>query len=81
VEYLDSLACSATGRPWRTDLADDGDIARLGEVGPRWRTNPMSNLKLGSGIAPWRALLGAGVNLAWVLTGCRATIRQHVRRS
>ncbi|WP_193044376.1 amidohydrolase family protein [Mycolicibacterium baixiangningiae] len=64
VEHLDSLgvlsdrATLAHGI-WLTDT----DIARLGEVGASVAHNPISNLKLGSGIAPWRALLDAGVNL------------------
>ncbi|MGW3623002.1 amidohydrolase family protein [Streptomyces sp. NPDC000880] len=43
-------------------LTDD-DIARLGESGASVAHNPLSNLKLGSGIAAWRALLDAGVNI------------------
>jgi cytosine/adenosine deaminase-related metal-dependent hydrolase len=39
------------------------DVTRLGETGASVAHNPISNLKLGSGIAPWRALLDAGVNL------------------
>lgn len=65
VEHLDSLGVLSD----RATLAHgiwltDGDIARLGEVGASVAHNPMSNLKLGSGIAPWRALLDAGVNLS-----------------
>ena len=64
VEYLDSLGVLSD----RATLAHgiwltDSDIARLGETGASVAHNPISNLKLGSGIAPWRALLDAGVNL------------------
>jgi cytosine/adenosine deaminase-related metal-dependent hydrolase len=64
VEYLDRLGVLSD----RATLAHgiwltDSDIARLGEVGASVAHNPISNLKLGSGIAPWRALLDAGVNL------------------
>ncbi|MEU0970996.1 amidohydrolase [Streptomyces sp. NPDC005917] len=64
VEYLDRLGVLSD----RATLAHgiwltDSDIARLGEVGASVAHNPVSNLKLGSGIAPWRALLDAGVNV------------------
>ncbi|WP_197378725.1 amidohydrolase family protein [Mycolicibacterium mengxianglii] len=64
VEHLDSLGVLSD----RATLAHgiwltDSDITRLGEVGASVAHNPISNLKLGSGIAPWRALLDAGVNL------------------
>lgn len=44
-------------------LTDD-DIARLARAGASVAHNPISNQKLGAGIAPWRALLDAGVNVA-----------------
>ncbi|MDT5281502.1 MAG: 5-methylthioadenosine/S-adenosylhomocysteine deaminase [Mycobacterium sp.] len=64
VEHLDSLGVLSD----RATLAHgvwltDGDIERLGQVGASVAHNPISNLKLGSGVAPWRALLDAGVNL------------------
>ncbi|RQO49457.1 amidohydrolase [Variovorax sp. KBW07] len=39
----------------------DDDIARMGEAGCSVVHNPLSNLKLGSGLAPIRKLLDAGV--------------------
>jgi guanine deaminase len=42
---------------------DADDIARLARAGAGVVHNPMSNLRLGSGIAPARALLDGGVNL------------------
>ena len=42
----------------------DPDIALLGAVGASVAHNAISNQKLGAGIAPVRALLDAGVNLA-----------------
>jgi 5-methylthioadenosine/S-adenosylhomocysteine deaminase len=42
----------------------DDDIARIAASGASVVHNPVSNLKLGSGIAPVRRLLDAGVNLA-----------------
>jgi guanine deaminase len=64
VEYLDRLGVLSD----RATLAHgiwltDSDIARLGEVGASVAHNPISNLKLGSGIARWRDLRNAGVNL------------------
>jgi 5-methylthioadenosine/S-adenosylhomocysteine deaminase len=42
---------------------DADDIAQLAGTGTAVVHNPMSNLRLGSGVAPARALLDAGVNL------------------
>jgi 5-methylthioadenosine/S-adenosylhomocysteine deaminase len=44
-------------------LTDD-DVSLLGAAGVSVAHNPISNQKLGAGIAPIRALLDAGVNLA-----------------
>ena len=43
---------------------NDGDIALLAERGVSVVTNPVSNLKLGNGVAPVPKLLSAGVNVA-----------------
>ena len=42
----------------------DEDIALMADAGCSVVHNPISNLKLGSGIAPYRKLLDAGINLA-----------------
>jgi guanine deaminase len=42
---------------------DPDDISRLADRGAGVVHNPMSNLRLGSGVAPARALLNAGVRL------------------
>ena len=42
----------------------DGDIALLARRGTSVVTNPVSNLKLGNGVAPVPKLLSAGVNVA-----------------
>ncbi len=46
------------------------EIAILAEKGASVQYNPSSNLKLGSGVAPLRALLDAGVNIAMGTDGC-----------
>lgn len=45
------------------------DIARMGAVGCSVTHNPLSNLKLGSGVCPVRALRLAGVNVAVATDG------------
>jgi 5-methylthioadenosine/S-adenosylhomocysteine deaminase len=46
------------------------EIALLAQTGASVQYNPSSNLKLGSGIAPLRALLDAGVNVSMGTDGC-----------
>lgn len=41
-----------------------GDIARIGAAGASVTHNPLSNMKLGSGVCPVRALREAGANVA-----------------
>lgn len=47
-----------------------GDIALVARSGASVQHNPWSNLKLGSGLAPVRALLDAGVNVSVGSDGC-----------
>jgi 5-methylthioadenosine/S-adenosylhomocysteine deaminase len=46
------------------------EIGLLAQTGASVQYNPSSNLKLGSGIAPLRALLDAGVNVSMGTDGC-----------
>ena len=46
------------------------EIAMLASSGASVQHNPLSNLKLGSGVAPVRALLDAGVNVSLGTDGC-----------
>lgn len=46
------------------------EIAILSDTGASVQHNPQSNLKLGSGLAPIRALLDAGVNVSLGTDGC-----------
>ncbi|TDV39184.1 cytosine/adenosine deaminase-related metal-dependent hydrolase [Paraburkholderia caballeronis] len=43
---------------------DDDDIARLANAGAQVIHNPISNLRLGSGVMPFRRLMDAGVPIA-----------------
>lgn len=62
---------------------DDLDIQVLSESGATVVHNPLSNLMLGSGIAPIPKLLSAGVNIALgsdgLNCGCVADFFQHMR--
>ena len=49
---------------------DDADIRLLAEGGASIVHSPLSNLKLGSGIAPLRKMIDAGINLALGCDGC-----------
>ncbi len=46
------------------------EIALLASTGATVQHNPTSNLKLGSGVAPVRAILDAGINLSMGSDGC-----------
>ncbi|KQU45793.1 amidohydrolase [Rhodococcus sp. Leaf278] len=53
-------------------LTED-DMSMIASAGTSISHNPISNLKLGSGIAPWRALRNAGVNLGLGTDGCSSS--------
>ena len=52
---------------------DDAEIRLLAESGASVQHNPWSNLRIGSGLAPVRELLAAGVNLSLGSDGCAST--------
>ena len=58
----------------------DGDIEILREKGVTVAHNPVSNLKLGSGVAPLRKLLDAGVNVALGTDGVASNNRLDILR-
>ena len=58
----------------------DEDIAMLAEKGVTAVHNPVSNLKLGSGVMPLRKLLDAGVNVALGTDGVASNNRLDVLR-
>lgn len=56
----------------------DHDIELMGEAGVSVAHNPVSNLKLGSGIAPFRKLKNAGVNIAIGSDGMSSNDGQNI---
>lgn len=71
VEYLDRIgflkpATSLIHAVWLTP----DEIATIARSGASVQHNPNSNFKLGSGLAPLRALLDAGVNVSLGTDGC-----------
>lgn len=71
VEYLEEIgflkpATSIIHGVWLTQA----EIEVLARTGTSVQHNPQSNLKLGSGLAPLRALLDAGVNVSLGTDGC-----------
>ncbi|MFQ5692384.1 MAG: amidohydrolase family protein [Nitrospinota bacterium] len=78
-EHLRDLGClgprsSFAHAVWLTDA----DIALLAEHGCRVAHNPGSNLKLGSGIAPVRKLLDAGVPVGLGIDGANSSDKGSV---
>jgi guanine deaminase len=74
VEYLDRIGFLAP----RTTLIHavwltPHEVELVSRSGASVQHNPWSNLRLGSGIAPIRALLDAGVNLSLGTDGCGST--------
>ena len=59
---------------------EDGDLAILAEKGATVAHNPVSNLKLGSGVMPIRKLLDAGVNVALGTDGVASNNRLDMLR-
>jgi 5-methylthioadenosine/S-adenosylhomocysteine deaminase len=82
VEHLDALGLLTRNLTlnhaiWLTD----GEIERLGGSGCSISHNPLSNLKLGSGVARVRDLKRAGVNVALGTDGTSTSDRADMLRS
>src|SRR5260370_38150476 len=82
VEHLDALGVLTRNLTlnhaiWLTD----GEIERLGARGCSISHNPLSNLKLGSGVARVRDLKRAGVNVALGTDGTSTADRADMLRS
>src|ERR687888_553152 len=76
VEFLEQLGWLAQD-VWCAHCAhlDERDIARLGETGTGVAHCPTSNLRLGAGVAPVRALLDAGVRVGLGVDGSASNER------
>ncbi len=61
-------------------LTDD-DVALVADAGVSVAHNPLSNLKLGSGLAPWRRYHDAGVNLGLGTDGCSSSDTPRVHEA
>lgn len=59
---------------------DDNDIAIMAEKGVSVAHNPVSNLKLGSGIMPYKKMMEAGVNVTLGTDGAASNNRLSVLR-
>ncbi len=59
---------------------DDGDIKVMAEKGVSVAHNPVSNLKLGSGIMPYKKMKDAGVNITLGTDGAASNNRLSVLR-
>jgi cytosine/adenosine deaminase-related metal-dependent hydrolase len=79
VEYLERLGWLA-GDVWCAHCVhlSDGEIARFGATGTGVAHCPTSNLRLGAGVAPVRAMLGAGVRVALGVDGSASNERSDL---
>ena len=79
VEWLDDLNFL---RPGTTLIhavwLSDAEIALIAARGATVQHNPWSNMMLGSGIQPTRALLNAGVNVSLGSDGCASTVTANM---
>ncbi|QHC60134.1 amidohydrolase [Rathayibacter sp. VKM Ac-2760] len=74
VEYMARIGALSTNTTFAHGIwLTDSDMAAIAAAGTSVSHNPISNLKLGSGIAPWRALHDAGVNLGLGTDGCSSS--------
>ncbi|ROS23248.1 guanine deaminase [Rathayibacter sp. PhB127] len=74
VEYMAGIGALSANTTFAHGIwLTDSDMASIAAAGTSVSHNPISNLKLGSGIAPWRALHDAGVNLGLGTDGCSSS--------
>ena len=75
-EYLDGLGWLA-GDVWCAHCVhlDDGDVSRFAATGTGVAHCPTSNLRLGAGVAPVRAMLDAGVRVGLGVDGSASNER------
>ena len=79
VEYLEGLDWLA-GDVWCAHCVhlDDADVRRFGETGTGVAHCPTSNLRLGAGLAPVRALLDSGVRVGIGVDGSASNERSDL---
>jgi cytosine/adenosine deaminase-related metal-dependent hydrolase len=79
VEYLEQLGW-LDGDVWCAHCVhlDASDVARFGETGTGVAHCPTSNLRLGAGVAPVRALLDAGVRVGLGVDGSASNERSDL---
>jgi len=64
VQHLEAIGALSPNTTFAHGIwVTDADIERIAHAGVSVSHNPISNLKLGSGVLPWRAYQDAGVNL------------------
>ncbi|MEU2349662.1 amidohydrolase family protein [Modestobacter sp. NPDC049651] len=74
VSYMDSLGALSPNTTFAHGIwVTREDLELVAAAGTSISHNPISNLKLGSGIAPWRALHDAGVNVGLGSDGCSSS--------
>ncbi|MFS0866326.1 amidohydrolase family protein [Microbacterium sp. 179-B 1A2 NHS] len=74
VQHLDELGAMSPRTTFAHGIwVTDEDIERISRHGVSVSHNAISNLKLGSGILPWRAYQDAGVNLGLGTDGCSSS--------
>jgi 5-methylthioadenosine/S-adenosylhomocysteine deaminase len=74
VSYMDSIGALTRNTTFAHGIwLTPEDIELVAGAGASISHNPISNMKLGSGIAPWRDLLDAGVNLGLGTDGCSSS--------
>ncbi len=78
--FLDTGVLDARTTAAHCVWVSDSDIAILAEKGVSVAHNPVSNLKLGSGVMPLRRMLDAGVNVALGTDGVASNNRLDVLR-
>ncbi|WP_119696594.1 amidohydrolase family protein [Microbacterium halotolerans] len=74
VQHLDEIGALSERTTFAHGIwVTDDDIERIARAGVSVSHNAISNLKLGSGILPWRRYRDAGVNLGLGTDGCSSS--------
>ncbi|MCP2032141.1 guanine deaminase [Okibacterium sp. HSC-33S16] len=74
VAYMNSIGALSPNTTFAHGIwLTDADMEMIADAGTSISHNPISNLKLGSGIAAWRKLQNAGINLGLGTDGCSSS--------